>query len=137
VFKDDLAQIEYCVHGKLLPRIDYTKPRGVLRGQREELEKRKRFRQPPQKLFDMDGIRAIGGKVSVDGDFVIFDSNRYSRKGFHYKSFVMSAIVAEGVKPTLAELGKIEEAPEGIEIDVGAATSLPPGTWWRSLRGST
>ena len=41
VFKDDLAQIDYVepsqnmVHVKLIPRVDYTKPRGVLRGQRE------------------------------------------------------------------------------------------------------
>ena len=31
----------------------------------------------------------------------------------------MNAIVAEGVKPTLAELEKFEEAPEGIAIELG------------------
>ena len=49
-------------------------------------------------------IRAIGGEISNDGDFMIFEGNKYSRKGFLYKNFVMNAILAEGVKPTLAEL---------------------------------
>ncbi len=44
---------------------------------------------------------------------------RYSRKGYLYKHFVMNAIMAEGVKPTLAELEKFEEAPEGIAIELG------------------
>lgn len=133
VFKDDLAQIDYVepsqnqVHVKLIPRIDYTKLRGVLRGQRKDPEKRKRYRRPPQKLFDVNAVRGIGGEVSADGDFLIFESNRYSRKGFLFKNFVMSAIVAEGVKPALAELEKFEEAPEGIEIDVGARPSGEAG----------
>ena len=58
--------------------------------------KRKRRQRPPQKLFDMEAVRAIGGEISQDGDFIIFEGNRYSRKGFLYKSFVMSAIQAEG-----------------------------------------
>ena len=39
-------------------------------------------------------FRAIGGEVSTDGDFLIFESNRYNRKGFLFKSFAMSAIVS-------------------------------------------
>ena len=58
--------------------------------------KRKRRQRPPQKLFDMEAVRAIGGEISQDGDFIIFEGNRYSRKGFLYKNFVMSAIQAEG-----------------------------------------
>ena len=65
----------------------------------------------------MDTIRNIGGEVTSDGDFLIFEGNRYSRKGFLYKSFVMSAIVAEGIKPTLAELEKFEDQPEGMDIE--------------------
>ena len=38
--------------------------------------------------------RTVGGEVTSDGDFLIFEGNRYSRKGFLYKSFVMSAIVS-------------------------------------------
>lgn len=58
-------------------------------------------------------IRAIGGEITSDGDFLIFEGNRYSRKGFLYKNFLMSAILSEGVKPTLAELERFEEQPEG------------------------
>jgi hypothetical protein len=38
--------------------------------------------------------RAIGGEVTSDGDFLLFENNRYTRKGFLFKSFVMSAIVS-------------------------------------------
>lgn len=38
--------------------------------------------------------RSIGGDISHDGDFQIFEGNRYDRKGFLYKNFVMSAIVS-------------------------------------------
>ena len=38
--------------------------------------------------------RSIGGEISNDGDFLMFEGNRYDRKGFLYKSFVMSAIVS-------------------------------------------
>ena len=47
---------------------------------------------------------------------------QYTATVTSYKSTEMFVIqVAEGVKPTLAELEKFEEAPEGIEIDIGAA----------------
>ena len=49
--------------------------------------------------------RSMGGEVTTDGDFLIFEGNRYSRKGFLFKSFVMSAIVSS----TLAwSLGKTQ-----------------------------
>ena len=38
--------------------------------------------------------RSMGGEVTTDGDFLIFESNRYSRNGFLFKNFVMSAIVS-------------------------------------------
>lgn len=47
---------------------------------------------------------------------MLFEGNRYSRKGFLYKNFTMSAIQAEGVKPTLAELERFEEQPEGKTV---------------------
>lgn len=65
-------------------------------------------------LIDGNGsFRAIGGEVTSDGDFLVFEGNRYSRKGFLYKNFIISAILSEGVKPTLAELERFEEQPEG------------------------
>ncbi|XP_011641792.1 transcription elongation factor SPT5 [Pogonomyrmex barbatus] len=132
IYKDDIAQVDYVdlaqnqVHLKLLPRIDYTRPRGALRTAQSESEalKRKKKRRPPAKPFDPEAIRAIGGEVTSDGDFLIFEGNRYSRKGFLYKNFTTSAIIAEGVKPTLSELERFEEAPEGVEIDLSGT----PGT---------
>ena len=53
---------------------------------------------------------------------------RYSRKGYLYKHFVMNAIMAEGVKPTLAELEKFEEAPEGIAIELGKTINVMEGS---------
>ena len=72
------------VHLKLLPRIDYTRPRGALRTAQSESEalKRKKKRRPAAKPFDPEAIRAIGGEVTSDGDFLIFEGNRYSRKGY-------------------------------------------------------
>jgi len=105
---------------QLLPRIDYTRPRGALRTTASESEsKKKQKKRPPPKLFDPEKIRSIGGEISNDGDFLMFEGNRYSRKGYLYKHFVMNAIIAEGVKPSLAELEKFEEAPEGISIELG------------------
>jgi len=44
-------------------------------------------------LFYSLFYRQIGGEVSTDGDFLIFEGNKYSRRGFLFKTFVMSAIV--------------------------------------------
>lgn len=126
LYKDDIAQVDYFdmaqnqVHLKLLPRIDYTRLRGALRTTQteSEAEKRKKKRRPPSKPFDPEAIRAIGGEVTSDGDFLIFEGNRYSRKGFLYKNFTMSAVLIEGVKPTLAELERFEEQPEGIDLEL-------------------
>ncbi|OTF71479.1 transcription elongation factor SPT5-like protein, partial [Euroglyphus maynei] len=126
LYKDDLAQVDYVdvaqnqVHLKLIPRIDYTRLRGALRApgnDSQDADKKKRFKKPAAKLFDMDAIRSIGGEVTNDGDFIIFESNRY-RRGFLYKTFNMNAIQVEGVKPTLAELERFEEHPEGMEIQI-------------------
>lgn len=34
----------------------------------------------------------------------------------------MNAILAEGVKPTLSELERFEEAPEGMDIELSSVT---------------
>ena len=116
------------MHLKLIPRIDYTRLRGALRAPGNDSQnnddgdnKKKRFKKPAAKLFDMDAIRSIGGEVTNDGDFIIFESNRY-RRGFLYKAFNMNAIQVEGVKPTLAELERFEEHPEGMEIHLTEST---------------
>jgi len=80
--------------------------------------KRKKKRRPAAKPFDPEAIKAIGGEVTSDGDFLIFEGNRYSRKGFIYKNFFINAIITEGVKPTLIELEKFEDVPEGLDIEL-------------------
>lgn len=50
-------------------------------------------------LYDMKKgkfyiYRVIGGEVLSDGDFLFFENNRYIRKGFLFKSFVMLVIVS-------------------------------------------
>lgn len=89
VYKDDIAQVDYVdlsqnrVNLKLLPRIDYTKYRGTLRTVQNETDaaKRKKKMRPAAKLFDPEAIRAIGGEVTSDGDFIIFEGQRFNRKG--------------------------------------------------------
>lgn len=135
-YKDDIAQVDYVdmaqnqVHLKLLPRIDYTRLRGALRTTQSDTDdaKRKRKRRPAAKPFDPEAIRAIGGEVTSDGDFLIFEGNRYSRKGFLYKNFLMTAILSEGVKPTLAELERFEEQPEEINIELAVSGKDDPQT---------
>ncbi|XP_001947840.1 transcription elongation factor SPT5 [Acyrthosiphon pisum] len=125
LYKDDIAQIDYVdlaqnqVHLKLLPRIDYTRLRGALRVSIDpEALKRKKKRRVSAKPFDLEAIKAIGGEVTSDGDFLIFEGNRYSHKGFLYKNFYINAIMTEGVKPTLLELEKFEDVPEGLDIEL-------------------
>ena len=61
-------------------------------------------------------FRNIGGEITQDGDFYMFENNRY-RAGFLYKTMVMSAIITEGVKPTLTELEKFEASIDDAELD--------------------
>lgn len=60
--------------------------------------------------------RSIGGEITKDGDFVIFENNRY-RSGFLYKTMVMSAIMSEGVKPSLSELERFEASIDDAELE--------------------
>uniref|UniRef100_A0A0A1WN47 Transcription elongation factor SPT5 n=1 Tax=Zeugodacus cucurbitae TaxID=28588 RepID=A0A0A1WN47_ZEUCU len=134
LYKDDIAQVDYVdlaqnqVHLKLLPRIDYTRMRGALRTTATESDdlKRKKNRKPAAKPFDPEAVRAIGGEVHSDGDFLLFEGNRYSRKGFLYKNFTMSAILVDGVKPTLAELERFEEQPEDVNLEIVAGSKDDP-----------
>ncbi|XP_014243912.1 transcription elongation factor SPT5 isoform X2 [Cimex lectularius] len=125
IYKDDIAKVDYVdlaqnqVHLKLFPRIDYTKLRGALRPtQDNDPLKRKKKKRPPAKAFDSGAIREIGGEVTSDGDYLIFEGNRYCRKGFLYKVFKISAIYFDGVTPTLSEYEKFEESLEGADFEV-------------------
>lgn len=82
-----------------------------------ESEKKRKFKRPSQRLFDVEAIRDIGGEVSRDRDFFVFEGQRCSRNGFLYKAFNMNVILAEGIKQTLEELLKFDEQPENLEIN--------------------
>ncbi|KAJ4935640.1 hypothetical protein JOQ06_017171 [Pogonophryne albipinna] len=119
LYKDDIAQVDYVepsqntISLKMIPRIDLDRIKAKM-SLKDWFAKRKKFKRPAQRLFDAEKIRSLGGEVSHDGDFMIFEANRYSRKGFLFKSFAMSAIT-DGVKPTLSELEKFEDQPDGKE----------------------
>ncbi|PIO40199.1 hypothetical protein AB205_0072600 [Aquarana catesbeiana] len=123
IYKDDIAQVDYVepsqntISLKMIPRIDYDRIKARM-SLKDWFAKKRRFRRPPQRLFDPEKIRSLGGDVSSDGDFLIFEGNRYSRKGFLFKSFAMSAVITDGVKPTLSELEKFEDQPEGVDLEV-------------------
>uniref|UniRef100_A0A8C7JAV5 Transcription elongation factor SPT5 n=1 Tax=Oncorhynchus kisutch TaxID=8019 RepID=A0A8C7JAV5_ONCKI len=108
LYKDDIAQVDYVepsqntISLKMIPRIDLDRIKARM-SMKDWFAKRKKFKRPTQRLFDAEKIRSLGGDVSHDGDFMIFEANRYSRKGFLFKSFAMSAVITEGVKPTLSE----------------------------------
>ncbi|VDM54729.1 unnamed protein product [Angiostrongylus costaricensis] len=125
MYKDDLAQVDWVdvaqskVNLRIVPRIDYTRMRGALRTDADRVHKVKR--RPMPRLFDLDRIKEIGGEVTNDGDFVIFEGNSY-RRGFLYKSFPMNAIIAEGVKPTLAELERFQDTSEDLKRELESTT---------------
>ena len=46
-----------------------------------------------QMMHSIFYFRSIGGEISQDGDFYVFEGNRY-RNGFLYKTMAISAIVS-------------------------------------------
>ncbi|XP_011410252.2 PREDICTED: transcription elongation factor SPT5-like [Amphimedon queenslandica] len=136
IYRDDIAQVDYVdtsrnkVVLKMLPRVDYTSKKGALKGTDDDANRKRRKSRPPAKLFDPEAIRELGGLISYDGDFLVFEGNHF-RNGFMYKQFGMNAIIFEGVKPTLGELEKFEATPEEVEVEVSGsaigAAGLEPG----------
>ncbi|XP_065653569.1 transcription elongation factor SPT5-like [Hydra vulgaris] len=147
LYKDDIAQVDYVntarnqVSLKLIPRIDME----LVKEQSEERVnsdlKRKRRPRPPQKMFDKDTLFKNGGLVTTDGDFSIYKNNRY-RGGFLYKTMAISALITDGVKPTLSELEKFEESVDDADLELGnskakeeIAHSFAPGDVIRVAEG--
>lgn len=51
---------------KMIPRIDYSRKRGVLRDAEEDKKaKRKAKRRPPAKLFDPDAVRCVYSAIPL------------------------------------------------------------------------
>lgn len=92
IYKEDIAQVDYVdvgqnkVHLKLLPRIDYARLRGALKpvveDDDEPPKRKKKNSRPPAKHFDPEAVRAIGGDVTKNGDYLVFEGNHYTHKGF-------------------------------------------------------
>ncbi|XP_066991962.2 transcription elongation factor SPT5-like [Anabrus simplex] len=121
LYKDDIAQVisfnsaENMVCVKLLPRIDYTKLRGALKNS-ESAKRPKKKNRPVAKLFNPDGIRAVGGEVVVNGDYMNFEGNHY-QNGFLIKNITVNCLMIYGVKPTLSELEIFrEESQDEIKL---------------------
>lgn len=121
VYKDDLAQVEWIDHAqnavslRLIPRIDYNRIRELKRGGLDDKSNLAKVRgsRGPQKLFEPELIRDCGADYGRDGDMYLFQSNRYTMRGFLIKTFPLNAITVEGVKPSLAELEKFDDSIEG------------------------
>ncbi|KAF7639746.1 Transcription elongation factor SPT5 [Meloidogyne graminicola] len=122
IYKEDLAQVDLVdvaqnrAHLKVVPRIDYTRLRGALKNQEENRPLRNK-RRPLPAPFDLDRIKAIGGEVTNDGDFYIFESSHY-RRGFLYKAFPMNAIIVDGVRPSLTELERFQDSTEDLKKEL-------------------
>jgi len=93
IYKNDIAQIVHVdlpqkqIRLKLLPRIDYTQRRDARENKSNTL-KRKRNARPTAKLFNPTAIRAIGGKVRNNGEFLIFEQNHYCSKGYVFSLLI-------------------------------------------------
>ncbi|MFH4973391.1 hypothetical protein AB6A40_000100 [Gnathostoma spinigerum] len=122
MYKDDLAQVDWVdiahnkVYLKLVPRIDYTRMRGALRAP-DEPRFVKMKRRPQPRLFDIERIKEIGGEVTTDGDFQIFEGQQF-RRGFLYKWFPLNIIQVDGVKPSLSELEKFQETSDDLKKEL-------------------
>jgi len=122
MYKDDLAQIQSVQQSmnqvtlKYLPRIDYDK---LINNKRSE----NGFKKPPPKLFNFELIRQKVGGIVDEGDYYRFANGRYDEKGFTYKNFSINALMVDGIKPTLAELEKFEQEPEGLDIELSQSTA--------------
>lgn len=125
-YKGDLARVDSVdvasnrVYLILVPRIDYTKMRGGMRD-KDGPPQNKSKRIPAPRLFDVEKIKKIGGDVTQDGDFYIFEGNRY-RRGFLYKAFNLNAIQTDGVKPSLTELEMFQESVDDLKKELETAT---------------
>ncbi|NXD47046.1 SPT5H factor, partial [Copsychus sechellarum] len=116
IYKDDIAQVDYVepsqnqISLKMIPRIDFDRIKARM-SLKDWFAKRKKFKRPPQRLFDAEKIRSLGGDVASDGDFLIFEGNRYSRKGFLFKSFAMSAVNCPNPSQNPSQSAQIPQNP--------------------------
>uniref|UniRef100_A0A0X3PF05 Transcription elongation factor SPT5 n=1 Tax=Schistocephalus solidus TaxID=70667 RepID=A0A0X3PF05_SCHSO len=133
LYRDDLAKVEYVedaqnlVHLKLVPRIDYDRRRGQLREDSNDTEanKKARWKRPPPALFDPN---KVADRITTEGSYVIFEGNHYDSSGFLRKDFRINAVIADGIRPTLTELERFSQVPDGTELAAVAAAVATKST---------
>ena len=129
LYKNDIAQVltvnlaQNLVNLKLFPRIDYNKLRGSLKEKKRSIikeaessvikPKNKAMLRPKAKLFNVSAVEEIGGHITKDKEFFVFEGNQYSPKGLLHKAFLLPVISADNVQPTLGELDAFDEDSEG------------------------
>ncbi|GLH09627.1 Transcription elongation factor SPT5, partial [Gryllus bimaculatus] len=110
---------------KLLPRIDYSKRRFSPRGTPVK-GKKKKTKRPMAKPFNESAIKDIGGEVTHENNFLVFEGNRYSKNGFLYKKFPLKGVIKSGVRPSLAEVEQLEAWTSALaEAEAAAAATAP------------
>jgi len=114
IYKDDLAKIigvedaQNFVYLQLIPRIDVKKIK--------DGNNRSRYVRPTQVLLTKKRIAELGLDCTKNGDKVVFKSNEFDDKGFLYKSFRITHIVSERVKPEMHELENFNENPNSSTV---------------------
>jgi len=130
-FKGDICRVVYNAVKekklllKLIPRLDYTSPRGSHKNTTEcktppkSATSKKKNQQQERKKFNVEAIRAVGGSVDFgENKFVKFERKWYSRTGFLYHTFSYDAVQSV-VTSTLAEANEFEDAEvEDIQLAV-------------------
>jgi len=129
-YKGDLAQVisydtnENDILLKLIPRIDYDRPRGAFRTTLSDAEakKRRKIQHKPQ-LFDQKEIERNGGSCTTDGDTITFEGKCY-RSGFLIAKFPSTQVRSEN--PSLAEIENFLHPNEPFKSQpTGKSTTVP------------
>ena len=51
---------------KMLPRVDYTRKRGALKGAADDASRKRKRGRPPAKLFDQEAIKSVWRETEND-----------------------------------------------------------------------
>uniref|UniRef100_A0AC35UG06 Transcription elongation factor SPT5 n=1 Tax=Rhabditophanes sp. KR3021 TaxID=114890 RepID=A0AC35UG06_9BILA len=113
LYKEDLAEVinTDTADGKVLlrylPRIDYTKMRGNMKDSLTPAElaerQKKKFSRIPKGPLNLEKVQKIGGEVTQEGDFYLFEGIQY-KKGFGYKWFSTDTVYSADVRPSADEI---------------------------------
>ena len=125
IYRDDIAQVVYVdnsqntLYLKLIPRLDIKRiaVKYDCRNNGTSMSKVKQYKRPPAKLFDDEVIKECGGSVTNERGYQLFEGDNY-QGGFLCKYFPKTAVLMDGVTPTLKELEKFQTNPEEIDLNL-------------------